>query len=520
MVTATLSEDRKWIYVDGNIDEISNIRLDFTKKINSWFIIKKKYPDANIEETFMNHLGMIPAGLWMELINTCKAYNYYLMFCDDFNDKIKNPNINREIYDEYMNNLFSGDFKPRDYQLDAVYNMLLYMNCCVEISTSGGKTLMSYMLFKYMKEQLGVKHILFVTPKTNLTTQSYKKFLEYDEKNGVVNNWTCGEIHATAKKKDEYNDDIVFGNYQSLVRKKKEFFEKFDCIIIDEAHHAPNTSCRTILKRCVNATYKIGMTGTFPKDGTIDSFVLQSYIGPIVYRLTSHELINEKKSATPVHVNVINMKYLDDEKLQALYTLRNVRKSDDPTIGGKILDAEKDVAREDNNRLSFICNMIKKTTKNSLVIFTDIKTEYGKSIYNYLREDSDKTVYYIDGNTTTSLRDKIKQAMEDDLDQNTIVVASIGCFSEGIDIANMWNIFLVESTKSDNIMAQLLGRGMRTFSGKDKTVLIDFVDDFRYGSGFYMDNYLFKHGKERIEIYCKRGFPCNVVSVDLNKINI
>ena len=41
MVTATLSEDRKWIYVDGNIDEISNIRLDFTKKINSWFIIKK-----------------------------------------------------------------------------------------------------------------------------------------------------------------------------------------------------------------------------------------------------------------------------------------------------------------------------------------------------------------------------------------------------------------------------------------------------------------------------------------------
>ena len=110
--------------------------------------------------------------------------------------------------------------------------------------------------------------------------------------------------------------------------------------------------------------------------------------------------------------------------------------------------------------------------------------------------------------------------MEDDLNQNTIVVASIGCFSEGIDIANMWNIFLVESTKSDTIMAQLLGRGMRKFEGKDKTVLVDFVDDFRYGSGYYTDNYLYKHGKERIDIYCKRGFPCNVVSVDLNKINI
>lgn len=521
MVTATLTEDNKWIYVDGNPDEVRHIRANFTKKINSWFIIKKKNPDANVEESFMNHLGIIPVGLWMELIKTCQEYGYYLSFTNNFNERIKSSEITKESFDLYIDNLFkSDDFKPRDYQRDAVFNMLMYKNCCVEISTSGGKTLISYMLFRFMKDVLGIKHILFVTPKTNLTTQSYNQFVNYDNKNGVEHDWTCGEIHANAKKKEEYDDNIVFGNYQSLVRKKKEFFDKFDCIIIDEAHHAPNTSCRTILKRCVNVKYKIGMTGTFPKDGEHDSFVLQSYIGPVVYRLTSHELINEKKSATPVHVNVIEMKYLDDDKLRALYALRNVRKSDDPTIGGKILNQEKDVVREDPLRLSFICNMIRKTTKNSLVIFTDIQTEYGKSIYNYLREGSDKFVYYIDGNTSTSQRDKIKQAMEDDLNQNTIVVASIGCFSEGIDIANMWNIFLVESTKSDTIMAQLLGRGMRKFEGKDKTVLVDFVDDFRYGSGYYTDNYLYKHGKERIDIYCKRGFPCNVVSVDLNKINI
>ena len=520
MVTAALTADNRWIMLDGNPDEIKQIRLGFTKKINSWFIIKKKNPDANVEEVFMNHLNMIPVGLWLELINVCADYGYFLSFVDGFNDRIKNESVSKENFDSYINSLFKNNLKPRDYQRDAVFAMLTYSNCCVEISTSGGKTLISYMLFRYMKDVLGVKHILFITPKTNLTTQSYDKFVLYDESNGVERDWTFGEIHANAKKKEDYNDNIVFGNYQSLVRKKKEFFEKFDCVIIDEAHHAPNTSCRTILKRCVNAKYKIGMTGTFPKSGTYDSFVLQSYIGPVVYRLTSHELINEKKSATPVHVNVIEMKYLDDDKLKALYALRNVRKSDDPTIGGKILNQEKDVVRDDVTRLRFICNMIRKTTKNSLVIFTDVQTEYGKSVYNYLRESSDKFVYYIDGATPTTQRDKIKQAMEDDLEQNTIVVASIGCFSEGIDIANMWNIFLIESTKSDNILAQLLGRGMRTFEGKDKTVLIDFVDDFRYGEGYYKDNYLYRHGKERIEIYCNRGFPCNVVPVDLREINI
>lgn len=521
MITATLTDDKKWIYVDGNPDEVDQIRLTFTKKINSWFIIKKKNPDANVEEAFMNHLGIIPVGLWVELVNVCVEYNYYLSFSPDFNDSIKNHTVSEESYKTYIDTLFQNkDFQPRDYQYDAVYNMLKYNNCCVEISTSGGKTLMSYMLFRYMKDVMGVKHILFVTPKTNLTTQSVDKFIAYDKLNGKESDWTYGEIHANAKKKESYDDNIVFGNYQSLVRKKKEFFEQFECVIIDEAHHATNTSCRVILKRCVNAKYKIGMTGTFPKNESYDSFVLQSYIGPVVYRLTSHELINEKQVATPVHVNVIEMKYLEDDKLSALYNLRNVSKSDDPTIGGKILNTEKDVARENSRRLSFICNMIAKTTKNSLVIFTDVQTEYGRSVYNHLRESTTKNVYYIDGGTPTAVRAQIKDAMEDDLSQNTIIVASIGCFSEGIDICNMWNIFLVESTKSDNIMAQLLGRGMRMFEGKDKTVLVDFVDDFRYGGGFYQDNYLYKHGRERIEIYCKRGFPCNVISVDLTKINI
>jgi hypothetical protein len=89
------------------------------------------------------------------------------------------------------------------------------------------------------------------------------------------------------------------------------------------------------------------------------------------------------------------------------------------------------------------------------------------------------------------------------------------CFSEGIDIANMWNIFLVETTKSDTIRAQILGRGMRKFKGKDKTIMIDFVDDFRFGGGYYNENYLFKHGMERIDIYNKRGFPCNTFEIDL-----
>ena len=82
----------------------------------------------------------------------------------------------------------------------------------------------------------------------------------------------------------------------------------------------------------------------------------------------------------------------------------------------------------------------------------------------------------------------------------------------------MWNIFLVETTKSENTIAQILGRGMRRFEGKEKTMMIDFVDDFRYGNDIkYHENYLWKHGMQRYDIYTRRGFPCNFLEVDLLK---
>ena len=518
MLTARLIENNKFIIVEGNPDEIAQVRLSFTKRIKSWYIIKNKNPNANVDESFMNSVGMIPVGLWVELINICNKFNYTLVFYDDFNERTRDNNITQENFRKYIDDLFkNSNMKLRNYQIEGAYNMLSYKNCCVEISTSGGKTVISYVIFKYLKDVVGLKHILFVTPKTNLTTQSSDKFLQYEKENGIETDWTYAEIHADAKKLKSYDDfNIVLANYQSLPNRKADFFDKFDAVILDEAHHGQNSSCRTIIKKCKNAEYKIGMTGTFPKD-EYDSFVLQAYIGPLVYRYTSYELINDEKFATPVHVNMIGLKYLDGEKLKALFDLRNVSKKDDPTVGNKILNEEKIQSRKDRKRFNFIVNMISQVTKNTLVLFSDVQNEYGRSVYNALKENTHKNVYYIDGNIRTSTRQKMIEAMENDMNGNTIIVASIQCFSEGIDIANMWNIFLIETTKSENTLAQILGRGMRRFEGKDKTVMIDFIDDYRYGGGYYNDNYLWNHGMERMNIYKERGFPCNLISVDLNK---
>jgi type I site-specific restriction endonuclease len=78
----------------------------------------------------------------------------------------------------------------------------------------------------------------------------------------------------------------------------------------------------------------------------------------------------------------------------------------------------------------------------------------------------------------------------------------------------------VETTKSDNLLRQILGRGMRQYPGREKTMFIDFVDDFRFYpknqrgvpvTDYYTDNYLYRHGLQRQKIYEDKGFPYKMV---------
>lgn len=495
----------------------------FTKKIPNWFIIKRKNPYANVDSAFINDYNMIPAGLWLELVNACKEFNFSLTFDPDFNCRIKNCEFNYDEYVAYITNLFSNNEKkisPMDHQMTGVYNILSYKKCCIEVSTSGGKTMIAYMLFRFLKDMCNIKHILYVTPSTSLTTQSADKFILYDNLNAVEVDWTYSEIHADAKKKAKYDDNIVFGNYQSICKKKKDFFEMFDCVIIDECAHAKADSIKNILKKCVNAKYKVGVTGTFPKSGTYENFIIQSYIGPVVYRYSSYELINDAKFATPVHVLGILMKYLDKEKLESLHNVRMNVSKDNVEFGSKVLDIEKEVARSSELRFKYICDTAKRTTKNTLILFGDIKNGYGRRIYQHLKEYTDKNVFYVDGSATADYRENAKRTMENDIDGNTIIVASIGTFGEGIDIGNLWNIFLVETTKSDNNIGQILGRGMRPYPGKERTILLDFADDYRYGDDKKHNNYLYKHFNERLSIYKQRKFPYQVTEINLLQNNL
>lgn len=352
------------------------------------------------------------------------------------------------------------------------------------------------MMFAYLYDRRKSGKFLMIVPNTNLIIQTVEDFETYN--NGKLRFLTQMLHGGTDKTKQ--NVDFVIGTYQTLVKREPAYFNDVDVVSVDEAHHTQASSIKKILVNCINARYTFGVSGTMLQNGSTEALTIQAYLGPLVNNISA-SFLTSNNYATPIFVKVVQMDYLDYEAREKLEQLRS-RKAE--IEGSKLLDLEKKLVVDNRSRFLFVCDFIARSTKNSLVLFQNVKDGYGKRIYDYLREKtSDKVVFYVDGTTSPEQREDYIARMEEGEDK--ILVASYGCFSTGISINNIHNVFFVESYKSEKIVRQSIGRGMRLFEGKEKTIIVDFVDDFSLAKG--NKNYLLKHGEDRQKIYREQGFP-------------
>ena len=517
--------------------ELSIMRTAFTREVANSFILQKKGFSDQIHKCFMNEYNMVPIGLWLDLVKTCKENNIYLEMSQNFHNYINSFQMEFDGFKSFVDEMFKAaliknkkgeyvPFKPYDYQVTAAYQLLKYKKCCAEISTSAGKTLISYIIFKYLLSQ-GCKKMLYIVPSKDLAVQSNEKFIEYENCLAHTDKWESGILKSGLKKaeKAKVNScNVLFATFQSLNHKDAEFFNDFDICLCDEAHHSGTSlSIKKILVKCVNLKYSFGVTGTFPKRNKFEYLTIQSFIGPLVYMFTTDQLINVEKKGTPIYIIFQRLNYASMDDKKTLYLLRANKDQADIRAGSKVLNYEQKWVNDQYSRLKYIADMGIKTKKNTLILFGDIKGGYGKKIFEYIKENSEKNVYYIDGSTPETNRNYYKQCMEDDTSGNTVLVASINTTGEGIDIKNLWTIFLVNTAKSERLVRQICGRGIRQYPGKERVIIFDFVDDLRYTEDRekkYRYNYLWKHYKERETIYKQQNFPIIEQTINFNKTGL
>jgi superfamily II DNA or RNA helicase len=335
----------------------------------------------------------------------------------------------------------------------------------ISVPCGWGKTIMALYLISILKRKT-----MIIVHKEFLLNQWVKRIEEF------LPGARVGIIQAS--KVDYKNKDIVIGMLQSLSSKEydvDEVFGDFGFTVVDECHHiAAEVFSRSLPK--VNSYYSLGLSAT-PKRADGLSHVFESYLGPMVYKVT-------KRDDKLVRVNMIQ--YNDDNSQY---------NKEELTAYGKVC-----IPRMINNIAGNVSrNILIKSLLRNLVaaghqtlVLSD-RREHLKQLFTMMSEFA--TVgYYVGG---------MKQKDLDISETKEIILGTYPMSSEGLDIPTL-NAVVFTTPKSS--IEQSIGRITR--KNHEKTpIAYDIVDNFC----------LFpRQSVKRLRVYKKLEYDVYTQSITVN----
>ena len=394
---------------------------------------------------------------------------------DDFNDLITPEGVAGFVKSLHL------PVKVRDYQYQAIYECLRYNRRLLLSPTASGKSLMIYALVRYYTNLS--RNVLIVVPTTSLVEQMYKDFESYGWKASSY----CHRIYAGQEKYT--NHKVVITTWQSIYKEPKKWFDRFDCVIGDEAHQFKAKSLSTLMSKLHDCKYRVGFTGTL--DGAnVNQLVLEGLFGRCS-QVTRTSKLMQQGHVAKLKVKVILLKH--EEKLFEGY------------------QDEIDYLVDHSGRNKFIKNLAKDCKGNTLILFNYVD-RHGIPLFNLINSDTDQPVYLVHGGVDTDDREDIRHLTE--TSDNAIIVASYGTFSTGINIRNLHNVIFASPSKSRIRNLQSIGRVLRKGDNKSKATLYDIADDISTDRG---NNYTLNHLMERVKVYNEEKFDYEIIDLKLKK---
>ena len=328
---------------------------------------------------------------------------------------------------------------------------------------------------------------LIIVPTTSLVSQLYSDFSDYGFRSELF-------VHRIFGGQDKHTDrPITISTWQSIYKLPKEYFGQFDVVIGDEAHLFKAKSLTSILEKLENCKYRFGFTGTLDGSQT-HKLVLEGLFGPVRKVTTTAELI-EQKHLADFSIKAIVLSYPDEIK-------QAVSKMDYQTEMDYIVRLEA--------RNKFIRNLAISLEGNTLLLFQYVD-KHGRGLYEAIKRETNRPVYFVAGSVKGDEREEIRKIVEQE--ESSIIVASYGTFSTGVNIRNLHNVIFGSPSKSRIRNLQSIGRGLRKSETKTQSTLYDIADDFAWKA---KKNFTILHFMERIKIYNEEKFPYKIYKVSIN----
>ena len=361
-------------------------------------------------------------------------------------------------------------FEPRDYQMEAVETTLKYGRQLLLSPTASGKSLIIYLLARWYN-----KKTVIIVPTTSLVEQMTKDFKEYGYDKDICKIYSGQPV---------FDAEITVTTWQSFSKAPKEVLASFDVVVGDEAHLFKAQTLKGILEKMKSTAIRIGTTGTL--DGSeVHRLQLEGLFGPCKKVISSSELMEEGTIAN-IEIDCIVLKH------KKCHTMSYQE------------EMEYLVSSEERNQ--FITNLVASLKGNTLVLFQYVE-KHGEVLYPMLEGRVDD-LHYVYGGTDTADREAVRELVEKS--NSSVILASYGTFSTGVNIKRIDNIVFASPSKSRIRNLQSIGRGLRKTDGKDSMRLFDISDDLQ------CDNYTLEHLKERINIYNEENFPYELKQFDLH----
>ena len=423
--------------------------------------------------------GKIYFGLLPYVKEFFKEQGYKVIYDSDFSKR----NLDKSITTKFVRSLQRKKFKARDYQIDAIHNILESNRGLILSPTGSGKSFIIYVLVRYYVQKLDEK-IIIIVPTTSLVEQMYSDFADYGwDSEEHCHRLYSGYIKNTLKK-------VVISTWQSIYKLDKSYFKQFGAVFVDECHLAKAKSLTGIMTKLQDCKYRIGTTGTL--DGSeIHQLVLEGLFAKHNEVTTTSKLVKEKHLSN-LRIKCLVLNHPKEHRSKRTY------------------QEEMEYLSTNRQRNLFISRLAASLEGNTLILAQYIEKQLVPLCLMIEDKCKNRPIHLIYGATPTEDREKRRELVEKEKD--AIIVASYGVFSMGINIKRLHNIIFASPYKSQIKVLQSIGRGLRLAEDKIECNLFDIADDMSYNKN---RNFTLKHLEERVKIYSKQEFDYEIVPVKL-----
>ena len=347
------------------------------------------------------------------------------------------------------------------------------------VATGLGKTVIAATIARHLWER-GCRRILVLCHATDLALQLEQGFWSQITKEVPTSVFFDG-----LPPRD--TEGISFGLYQSLYGYLPGIEpDRFDVIIVDEAHHALAHGFRTCVEH-LQPKFLIGMTATpWRGDGQSLTFLFgdpiekvslvdgmaMGYLSKVDYRILCD------------NVDWDNMESLSQRKL----TVRDLNKrlflpQRDEAVIAELHRVIKDIP---NPRVAIFSPLIEHSNR-----FAEMLSAAGIPCAALSRVDKVE-------------RRRRLLAFASGAYQ---AICAVDVMNEGIDVPDVNVLVFLRATHSRRIFVQQLGRGLRLSEGKEKVIVLYFVSDIRRMAEMIEMNREGKaKGAEKEVLYLQEGF--------------